>query len=641
MANDLATYRFGPYELRTQSRELFKLGTKIRLRPQSYQVLQLLVERAGDAVSREELHSVLWPAAMVNDFELGLNTCIKELRGVLSDSATEPRYIQTLPKVGYRMLRSVTIEPPAEVTEAAPNSAESVTEESPRSASEPDPRRSTAATWKWAVAAVLALLLIAGTFAYLRWSSARQRATASTARTMLAVLPFENLTGDPTQDYFSDGLTEEMITQLGRLDPQHLGLIARTSAMHYKNDRKGLAEISKELGVQYVLQGSVRRDAGNVRITAELIQAKDQTHIWSEEYDRQLSNLLTVQSEIAQQIAREIKLTLRGEPSAPPAAVLSPSSYQAYDLYLEGRYFWNKRTAQSLQRAAEYFQQSIDKDPNYARSYAGLADSYAMMSSYDVLPPEAAMPEARAAAQSAIKLDDGLAEAHVSLAVIAQNYDWDWNTAEKEYRRAIELDPNYATAHHWYAEELALTGKFDEAFGEIERARQLDPLSLIIAADRGAILYFSRQYAPAVAQFNSVLEMEPNFLRAHLVIFAYTQQGDYANASAALDRARKTNESAWSPALEIYLLGRSGKLPEARQHLEKFKNMNWPPSQVAVPMAVAYIGTGENTQAVAWLEKAYAVHSASLTAIKVDPTYDPLRSDPRFKDLLRRVGLAP
>lgn len=641
MANDLATYRFGPYELRTQSRELFKLGTKIRLRPQSYQVLQLLVERAGDAVSREELHSILWPAAMVNDFELGLNTCIKELRGVLSDSATEPRYIQTLPKVGYRMVRSVTIEPLTEVIEPAANSAESVTEQPPRSTSDLDPQRSTAATWKWALAGALALLLITGAFAYLRWSRARQLATASTARTMLAVLPFENLTGDPAQDYFSDGLTEEMITQLGRLDPQHLGLIARTSAMHYKNDHKGLADISKELGVQYVLQGSVRRDAGNVRITAELIQAKDQTHIWSEEYDRQLSSLLTVQSEIAQQIAREIKLTLRGEQSAPPPAVLSPSSYQAYDLYLEGRYFWNKRTPQSLLRAAEYFQQSIDKDPNYARSYAGLADSYAMMSSYDVLPPTAAMPKARAAAQTAVKLDDRLAEAHVSLAVIAQNYDWDWAAAEKEYRRAIELDPNYATAHHWYAEYLALTGRFDEAFVEIERARQLDPLSLIIAADRGALFYFSRQYAPAVAQFRSVLDMEPDFPRAGLVIYAYVQQGKYPEALAALGHARQNRENPWDPALEAYVLARSGKPDEARQELAKFKAAAWPQEQISQPLAVAYIGLGDQDQAMAWLEKAFAGHAGSLTAIKVDPTYDPLRGDPRFKDLLRRIGLTP
>ena len=243
---------------------------------------------------------------------------------------------------------------------------------------------------------------------------------------MLAVLPFENLTGDASQDYFSDGLTEEMITQLGRLDPQHLGLIARTSAMRFKNDRKALGDISKELGVQYVLEGSVRRDAGKVRITAELIQTKDQAHLWSQEYDREATSLLAVQSEIAQEIAREIKITLRQSPTqgtvsaAAPSATLSPSGYAAYDLYLEGRYFWNKRTTQGLQRAADYFQQSIDKDPSYARSYAGLADTYALMSGYGSVPPNVATPKARAAAQRAIQLDDHLAEAHVSLAVIAQ-----------------------------------------------------------------------------------------------------------------------------------------------------------------------------------------------------------------------------
>jgi TolB-like protein/DNA-binding winged helix-turn-helix (wHTH) protein len=640
MPKSAPNYRFGPYELRTRSHELLKLGIKLRLRPQSYQVLQLLVEKAGEVVSREELQRALWPAAMVNDFELGLNTCVKELRGALSDSATEPRYIETLPKVGYRMIRDVTVEQVPDPGEVAVDASVLVSKSShPGTATAPS---SKSLRQVWPVAAVLAVFLLAAGAGYLKWFRTKAPTQSPNQRTMLAVLPFENLTGDPTQDYFSDGLTEEMITQLGRLDPQHLGLIARTSVMRYKSERKELSDISKELGVQYVLEGSVRRDAGKVRITAELISTKDQTHLWSQEYDRELSSLLAVQSEIAQNIAREIKITLNGDPRAAIiAATLSPNSYQAYDLYLQGRYFWNKRTAASLQRAAEYFQQSIDKDPTYARSYAGLADSLALQSSYDVLPPNAAMPKARTAAQTAIKLDDGLAEAHASLAVIAQNYDWDWATAEKEYRRAIELDPNYATAHHWYAEYLALTGRFDEALAEIERARQLDPLSLIIAADRGVILYFSRQYAPAVAQFNSVLEMEPNFLRAQLVIYAYVQQGDYPKAFAALDRARRASESPWAGALEVYLLGRSGKLPEARLQLEKFKRTPATPEQLALPLAVACLGVGDKEQAMASLENAFTQHSGSITALKVDPTYDPLRNDPRFTDLLRRLGFQP
>src|SRR5260370_9030518 len=334
---------------------------------------------------------------------------------------------------------------------------------------------------------------------------------------MMAVLPFENLTGDVGQDYFSDGLTEEMIAQLGRLDPQRLGVIARTSVMHFKHSQEQLDQIGRELGVQYVLEGSVRRDADKVRISAQLIQVKDQTHLWAEQYDRGLTSLLALQGEIAQEIADEIHLTLGGDHkriAADPKPAASPSSYEAYDLYLKGRYFWNKRTVQGFQQAIEYFQQAITKDPNYARAFAGFADSYALVSSYRFPPQQQLMPSARTAALRALQIDDSLAEAHTSLALITENYDWDWQTAEKEYRRAIQLDPNYATAHHWYAEYLSFQGRFDESFRESEPARQLGPLSLIIAADNGAILYFYRQYDRAIEQFRAVLEMEPNFPRS-------------------------------------------------------------------------------------------------------------------------------
>ena len=282
---------------------------------------------------------------------------------------------------------------------------------------------------------------------------------------MLAVLPFENLTGDPAQEYLSDGLTEEMIAQLGHLDPEHLGVIARTSVMHYKHTTEAAGQIGRELGVQYVLEGSLRREADRVRITAQLVQMKDQTHIWSRQYDRELKSLLALQGEIAQETADEIQLRL-GQGHKLRAAdrkLASLTSYETYDLYLKGRYFWNKRTKDGFQQAADYFQQSIASDPNYARAYAGLADSYALMSSWSFVPQTEAIPKARAAALRAMQLDDSLAEAHTSLALIAENYDYDWQTAEKEYRRAIQLDPQYATAHQWYAECLSFQGRFPEA----------------------------------------------------------------------------------------------------------------------------------------------------------------------------------
>ena len=495
---------------------------------------------------------------------------------------------------------------------------------------------------RWPVLLGISILLIATTGAYFRWSRSRAGPQPSRERAMLAVLPFENLTGDAGQDYFSDGLTEEMIAQLGRLDPERLGVIARTSVMHYKQSHAPLNQIGRELGVQYVLEGSVRRDSNKVRISAQLIQMKDQTHVWARQYDRELSNLLALQAEIAQEIAGGIQLTLRDHKKIDSVhqASLSPEAYEAYDLYLKGRYFWNKRTSEGFQRAIEYFQQAVATDPSYARGYAGLADSYALMSGYTLAPQNEFMPKARTAARRAVELDDRLAEAHTSLALVTENYDWDWKTAEKEFRRAIQLDPNYATAHHWYAEYLAYQGRFDEAFAEIGRARQLDPLSLIIATDNGAILYFSRQYDRAVEQFRAVLDMEPNFPRAHLLVFAYVQKGLFADALADIEKWRRIDDAPGSWAIQAYVYGRTGQQVEARRALEKLQHLNRRRQMDPAAIALAYVGMDNKDEAFAWLEKAYSEHSNTLTALKVDPIYDPLRGDPRFQNLLHRVGLA-
>ena len=383
---------------------------------------------------------------------------------------------------------------------------------------------------------------------------------------MLAVLPFENLTGDASQEYFSDGMTEEMIAQLGNLDPQHLGVIARTSVMHYKNGKAPLDQIGRELGVQYVLEGSVRRDADKIRITAQLIQMKDQSHLWARRYDRELNSTLALQSEIAQEIAGEIqhalgadKFTFAAEPQRPL------TSYEAYDLYVKGRYFWNKRTGDGFEQAINYFQQAIAKDPNYAQAYAGLADSYILFAAYSGQPPADFLQKARAAATKALRLDDGLAEAHTSLALITENYDWDWPAAEKEYRRAIELNPNYATAWQWYAEYLTWLGRFDEALRASERARELDPLSLIIASDNGMIFYYSRQYDRAAAKLNAVLEMDPNFSRAHRVSRSLPGTGSIRQSNSG---HRKMQAAFWH---DLVLVGnglRPGPLwPRRRRQL--------------------------------------------------------------------------
>ncbi len=370
---------------------------------------------------------------------------------------------------------------------------------------------------------------------------------------------------------------------------------------------------------------------------------KDQTRLWARQYDRELSSLLALQGEIAQEIADEIQLTLGEHKRIDIAhqASLPPKTSEAYDLYLRGQYFWNKRTPQGFEQAIECFQQAIAKDPEYARAYAGLADSYALLGGYTLAPQGEFMLKARAAALRALEIDESLPEAHTALALIVQNYDWDWQTAEKEYRRAIELNPNYATAHHWYAEHLTWLGRFDEAFRESERARQLDPLSMIIAADNGVILYSSRQYDRAIEKFRAVLAMEPNFSRTGMVINAYVEKGLFADALADIEqRRRAVGDGPWCWLALAYVYGRSGQQVQARRALEKLEQLNR--SQQIDPAVItwAYIAVGDKEQALAWLEKAYSQHSNALITLKVEPGYDSLRSDPRFQDLLRRVGLA-
>ena len=643
-------FRFGPFESRPHGSGLYKHGLRLKIRPQPLQVLNLLLSRAGEVVSRETLRKQLWSSETFVDFEHSLNTAVKELRAVLDDSALRPRYIQTVPKLGYSFIAHVELcefaAEPIPVTFAHSGAGEFTPEEfqylDALSEEAVDARRQRRPMLLAVSLALLSLLVVGG---YLLWSRYYRMAHASAAgQTMLAVLPFENLTGDASQEYFSEGLTEEMIAQLGHADPQHLGVIARTSVMHYKQTREPMNQIGRELGVEYLLEGSVRRDADKMRITAQLIRARDQVHMWSHQYDRTPNSLLSLQAEIAQEISDSIQLTLgdsKPSGSALAAASPSPKSYEAYDLYLRGRYFWNKRTGDGFQRAVESFERAIAEDPGYARAYVGLADTYALMASYYVAPQSELIPKARAAALKALALDENLAEAHASLALIAQNYDWDWQTAEKEYRRAIALDPNYATGHHWYSEHLAFRGRFNESFEEMERARRLDPLSLIIQTDSASGLYFAREYDRAIAQFRSVLDMEPNFSHAHMLFSAYVQEGKFTEA---LDDVRtwdreKDSDLVWVRASQAYIYGRAGQPAKARRLLEELIQSTRRHAVGPMIFVAPYVGLGDNDEAFVWLEKSVAAHSPGLIALKVDPIYDPLRRDPRFQDLLRRIGL--
>lgn len=615
-------YEFWPFQIDVNSRLFLHNGQPVSITPKVFDALLLLAESRGRLVTKDEVMKALWPETFVD--EANVTQTIFMLRKALGESASEQRYIITVPGRGYRFA--------ADVRQVARGNEPEV----------PPSAKQRSSQQRLFLTIAIVLLLMAGIGAYSWWRKGRPRSKAN-SRIVLAVLPFENFTGDPTQEFLSDGVTEEMITQLGRMDPQRVGVIARTSVMHYKNGRTSLAQIARELGVQYVLEGSVQRDKDKVRITVQLVQTKDQTHVWARQYDRELTDLLSVEDEIAQETADEIQLIVGTKPHQhvyQALATHAPQSYQAYESYLKGRYFWNKRTEQSLTKAIVSFQEAIKEDPLYARAYAALAASYALLNGYSSVPQKSAMSKARAAALRALQLDDQLPEAHAALGYIAENYDWDWDTAEKEFRRAIELNPNYATGHHWYAECLALQGRFDEAFRQIEIARQLDPLSLIIATDDGAFLYFSGQYDKAAAQFNSVLQMESNFPRAYILVNVLMLKGDFTDALKVIKEWQRLELSPWSLADEAYVYARSGKQREAERTLAKLQEWNRREPLDPTVFAIVYLGLNRKNEAIKALQNAVEQHASPLTAMKVEPLFDPLRVDPRFQQMLRQLNLS-
>ena len=635
--------RFADFELDPHTYGLSRQKRALKLERIPTEILIFLIEHKGELVSREQIVERVWGKDVFLDTDNSINGAIRKIRQALRDDAERPRFIQTFSGRGYRFIADLQSDPPADTPAASQERSSLPAMENagglitPTLAGDKVPSRSGSGARMVAavLSGVVVLALIAGWIAFSRSRSVQ----APTLRVMLAVMPFENLTGDATQEYFSDGLTEEMITQLGSLDPDHLGVIGRTSVMHYKVTRVPIDQIGRELGVQYVLEGSVRKDAHNVRFVAQLIKTADQTHVWGRQYDRELTGLLSLQGEIAREITDEIQFTLGDHKQAKGRAIPAPQNYEAYDLYLRGQFFLNKRTPADLEKAISLFQQAIDKDPKYARAYAGIAASYAVLPGYSASPQGEFIAKGRAAALKALQLDEGSPEAHTALALIVQSYDWDWQTAEREFRRAIELNPNYATAHHWYAEHLTWRGRFDEALQESERARQLDPLSLIIAADNGAIFFFSRQYDRAIEKWRSVQAMDPNFLRAHLIVAAYTQKGMYTEALAENKRMRAKIEpqSFWS--WQAYIYRQQGKLAEARHATEQLLSLNNTHSVDPFLVAWAYLGSGDKQLSISWLEKAYAEHSNELVTLKVHPVFDFIREDPHFKDLCRRVGL--
>jgi serine/threonine protein kinase/tetratricopeptide (TPR) repeat protein len=483
-------------------------------------------------------------------------------------------------------------------------------------------------------AVVMALAIVA--LGYVLW---RDRRAAVPGRIQsLAVLPLTNLSNDPAQDYFADGMTEALITDLSKISA--LRVISRTSVMRYRGVKKSLPEIGRELDVDAVLEGSVLRAGDRIRIATQLIEVDSDRHLWAESYERALRDVLSLQSEVAQAVAREIKITLTPDERTRFGRIRQVDP-EAQEAYLRGRFSWNTRTVEGLQKSIEYFQRAIDLDPAYAAAYAGLADAYAILGNNQFAPAHDSFPKARAAALRALELDDSLAEAHASLALCMQNYDWDWSGAEREYRRAFELNPNYAPAHQWYAFYLVGMGRNAEAIDEIKKARHLDPLSPRINSNVGLMFYYARDYDQALMELRKTIELDPVGSRWFLG-WVYVQKRMYDEAiSVSLERSRLLDGKGTSLPDLAHAYAVAGKRAQARQTLEKINDQltrtHVPPDAIAL----IHVALGEKERAFALLEEAFTQHNVLFYWLKADPRFDPLRSDPRFQHLLRRLGLVP
>jgi TolB-like protein/DNA-binding winged helix-turn-helix (wHTH) protein len=640
--SSVRSVRFGVFEVDLRSGEVRKKGVKVRLQGQPYLLLVTLLRQQGEVVRREELRRTLWPEDTFVDFDHSLGTAVNKLREVLGDSASNPRFVETIPRRGYRFIAPVETIGESETAAAAsqapidhvelamggPLEAKPLDQVEP-----PGALAVVVRPWwmrPWKVSGLVFLLLSAGFTIFLLRPSTLIRS--------LAVLPLENLSADPSQEYFSDGMTDALITELGQF--HELRVISRTSAMVYKGAHRPLPQIARELNVDAVVEGTVLRSGSRVRITAQLIRASTDKHLWAQSYEVELRDVLALQRKVALSIAGQIRIVLNPNEqsaSAEPKAL----NAEAYEDYLKGRYFWNKRTGEGLKKAVDYFNQAIAKDPDYAQAYAGLADSYALMGDwqYGLLAPKEALPRAKAAAAKAIALDSTLGEAHISLAWCLDGFDWDWGSAGKEFTRGIELSPSYATGHHWYGWHLAVLGRHGEAVAELEKAESLDPLSLIIGADLAEELLIAHRYDEAIRQSRKTLTLDHSFALTHYVLGnVFVQQHRYEEGIAELRGAIEASPGSTAFTANLaYAYAVSGKRDEAVRILNDLKNQSHGALSNALQIAMVYVGLGDKDQAMAWLEKAYA--ERFNPGVLMRPCFDSLRSDPRFQDLLRRIGI--
>lgn len=658
-------YEFGPFRLDPAEHVLLRDGEAVPLRPKEFDVLLALVGNHRHVLTKEELLETVWPNQFIE--EGNLNRQISTLRRVLGDTSDEPQYVQTVPKVGYRFVASVReiVARDAVVVELRDQSSDLVIERHTvaRIVTEEDEakdvrdlepvfepaallttgkkERRISRTQRLALS-IAGVLLVSLTLALVYSRNLRKPRETNAAPVVrsLAVLPFKPIGTADDDEYLGLGMADALITKLSGI--REINTRPTSAVRKYGAKDQDPVAAGRELGVEAVIEGSVQRLGDQVRVTVQLISVRDRAPVWAEKFDEPYTNIFAVQDRISEQVAQALRVSVSSAEKELLTKHYTENS-EAYQLYLKGRYFWNKRTGDGLKKGISYFNEAVEKDPSYALAYAGLADSYSLLSDYNELPPKQAYPQARKAVMRALELDEQLAEGHATLAFINTTYDWDWLGAEREYRRAIELNPNYETAHQWYAEYLSGMGRHEEALAEIRRAKEINPVSLIINAVEAWILYHARQYDAAIAQGQKVVEMDPNFAEVYEYLKrSYDQKGMFKEAISARQMRRRLGgfDAEMTPALREAATATSARVywqKRLEQEMEESKRE----LNTAFDMAEIYAQLGEKDRAFTWLVKAYEERYFMMMYLKVAPNLDPLRSDPRFADLLRRVGHTP
>jgi TolB-like protein/DNA-binding winged helix-turn-helix (wHTH) protein/Tfp pilus assembly protein PilF len=619
--------RFEEFELDPRGYCLQRSGRTVKLERIPMELLVLLAERRGQLVTREEIIEKLWGKNVFLDTDNAINTAVRKIRYALKDDPEGSRFIQTVTGRGYRFI--------APVEEGSQSTAQvSAAPASPTKPIQPlDSALRTRQSWKWVVPLLAVVLVIVGSAGYVLRTKFFPKPAAAQKRVMLAVLPFQNLSDDPQQEYFSDGLTEETITDLGELSPDRLGVIARTSAMAYKHTNKTAGQIGQELGVDYILEGSVRREGGRARISTQLIRVGDQTHVWAQSFDRELRDFLEVQRELGEAISEQVQVSLKPE-RKPEQAKTRQINPDAYDDYLKGLYSWNQFDPDSLKKSIQYFERAIEKDPGYAQAYAGLAESYGVLMDWNKLPPAEAYSKSEAAARRAVDLDSGNSEAHSALGWQLLSYDRDYAGSEREFQRAIELNASNADAHDGLANYFAIRGQFDQSIAEARRARDLDPLSLLINNDLGKMLFYARRYDEAIQQLRFTLDLHSDSFAPHYVFWLiYQEEGRNEEADA-----------------EFFKMTAAGFNPSMTEIQKTYAKLGWNGAWEKLvarklvsswDLAGVSLAVGDKHQTLDLLQKAADGRLSQVIFLNVDPRYDKLRDDPRFQDLLRRIGLRP